>query len=239
MEEDTIEEKVEQAILDAKDAAKKMGAHYKEPKDWNQKDDEKETKKDSDKEASDEEEMTPERQREIDEQKMSKRKLKEKYRPTLSALKQMAQKPDVVEMHDVTSADPRLLVHLKGYRNLVPVPRHWCLKRRYLTSKRGFEKPPFELPEFIKRTGISELSGGGNLCGAHGLAVGELDFKGLNQFPNSIFFSYRFETRSWKKMKFEIERQSSVKKCDLNWVKFIWTMKNCMTRFFDTRPSQI
>ena len=60
-------------------------------------------------------------------------------------------------MHDVTSADPRLLVHLKGYRNTVPVPRHWCLKRKYLTSKRGFEKPPFELPEFIKRTGITEM----------------------------------------------------------------------------------
>ncbi len=46
----------------------------------------------------------------------------------------------------MTSQDPRLLVHLKAYRNTVPVPRHWCQKRKYLQGKRGIEKPPFELP---------------------------------------------------------------------------------------------
>jgi hypothetical protein len=50
------------------------------------------------------------------------------------------------QAHDVTSQDPRLLVHLKAYRNTVPVPRHWCQKRKYLQGKRGIEKPPFELP---------------------------------------------------------------------------------------------
>ena len=35
-------------------------------------------------------------------------------------------------------------------RNTVPVPRHWCFKRKYLQGKRGIEKPPFNLPEFIK-----------------------------------------------------------------------------------------
>ena len=34
-------------------------------------------------------------------------------------------RPDVVEVWDVTSHDPRLLVFLKAYRNAVPVPRHW------------------------------------------------------------------------------------------------------------------
>ena len=63
------------------------------------------------------------------------------------------QRPDVVEAHDVTAQDPRLLVHLKAYRNTVPVPTHWCQKRKYLQNKRGFEKPPFELPEYIRRTG--------------------------------------------------------------------------------------
>lgn len=66
-------------------------------------------------------------------------------------------RPDVVEMHDVTAQEPKLLVHLKATRNTVPVPRHWCFKRKYLQGKRGIEKPPFELPEFIKKTGIQEM----------------------------------------------------------------------------------
>jgi hypothetical protein len=33
---------------------------------------------------------------------------------------------------DATSADPKLLVFLKSYRNTVPVPRHWCQKRKFL-----------------------------------------------------------------------------------------------------------
>lgn len=48
-------------------------------------------------------------------------------------------------------------MHLKSYRNCVPVPSHWSLKREYLSSKRGVEKPPFELPKFIKDTGIMEM----------------------------------------------------------------------------------
>ena len=66
-------------------------------------------------------------------------------------------RPDVVEMHDVTARDPKLLVHLKSTRNTVPVPRHWCFKRKYLQGKRGIEKPPFDLPDFIKKTGIMEM----------------------------------------------------------------------------------
>lgn len=33
---------------------------------------------------------------------------------------------------DATAADPKLLVFLKSYRNTVPVPRHWCQKRKFL-----------------------------------------------------------------------------------------------------------
>ncbi len=72
-------------------------------------------------------------------------------------LLQLVVRPDVVEMHDVTARDPKLLVHLKATRNTVPVPRHWCFKRKYLQGKRGIEKPPFELPDFIKATGIMEM----------------------------------------------------------------------------------
>lgn len=46
---------------------------------------------------------------------------------------------------------------LKATRNTVSVPRHWCFKRKYLQGKRGIEKPPFDLPDFIKATGIMEM----------------------------------------------------------------------------------
>jgi hypothetical protein len=67
---------------------------------------------------------------------------------------QTCPRPDVVEWHDVTSRDPKLLVYLKSLRNTVPVPRHWCFKRKYLAGKRGVERAPFQLPDFIRRTGI-------------------------------------------------------------------------------------
>ncbi|XP_002131663.2 splicing factor 3B subunit 2 [Ciona intestinalis] len=90
-------------------------------------------------------------------QKLSKKKLRRMNRLSVAELKQLVTRPDVVEMHDVTAQDPRLLVHLKASRNSVTVPRHWCFKRKYLQGKRGFEKPPFELPQCIKNTGIMEM----------------------------------------------------------------------------------
>jgi splicing factor 3B subunit 2 len=89
--------------------------------------------------------------------KLSKKKKKLMSRLSVAELKQLVQRPDVVEAHDVSSSDPRLLVFLKAYRNSVPVPRHWCHKRKYLQGKRGIEKPPFQLPEFIADTGISKI----------------------------------------------------------------------------------
>jgi splicing factor 3B subunit 2 len=67
-----------------------------------------------------------------EENKISKKKKKLMSRLSVAELKQLVQRPDVVEAHDVTSSDPRLLVFLKAYRNTVPVPRHWCHKRKYL-----------------------------------------------------------------------------------------------------------
>ncbi|KAJ3585551.1 hypothetical protein NHX12_014270 [Muraenolepis orangiensis] len=107
-----------------------------------------EEKKDSD---DSDDEMRP------DVSKLSKKKMRRMNRLTVAELKQLVARPDVVEMHDVTAQEPKLLVHLKATRNTVPVPRHWCFKRKYLQGKRGIEKPPFELPEFIKRTGIQEM----------------------------------------------------------------------------------
>mmetsp|Transcript_20394 Transcript_20394/g.25330 ORF Transcript_20394/g.25330 Transcript_20394/m.25330 type:complete len:545 (+) Transcript_20394:43-1677(+) len=92
-----------------------------------------------------------------DDKALSRRKQKILSRMSVAELKQLVTHPDVVESHDVTAPDPKLLVHLKGYRNAVPVPRHWCHKRRYLQGKRGLEKKPFRLPEFIAQTGIEKI----------------------------------------------------------------------------------
>lgn len=60
---------------------------------------------------------------------------------------------------DPTPSRPALLVlcRRQAYRNTVPVPRHWSQKRKYLQGKRGLEKPPFQLPDFIEATGIAEM----------------------------------------------------------------------------------
>jgi len=87
----------------------------------------------------------------------SKRKLREMLRPSVAELKRRVQRPDLVEAHDVTAADPEFLIALKGVPGTVPVPRHWGRKRKYLQGKRGYEKPPFELPDFILKTGIAEV----------------------------------------------------------------------------------
>jgi len=92
-----------------------------------------------------------------EEKKISKKEKKRQKRVSIAVLKQLVKRPDVVEAWDVTSADPMLLVYLKACRNTVFVPRHWNQKRKYLQGKRGIEKPPFQLPEFIAATGISRI----------------------------------------------------------------------------------
>lgn len=76
---------------------------------------------------------------------------------TVAQLKSMVAKPQLVEWTDVSSPDPALLLEMKSYKNVVPVPNHWSLKREYLSSKRGIEKAPFALPKFIAETGIAEM----------------------------------------------------------------------------------
>jgi len=87
----------------------------------------------------------------------SKKQKKMMKRLTIAELKQLVSKPEVVEAWDVTASDPRLLVLLKSTRNTIPVPRHWAQKRKFLQGKRGVEKPPFQLPEFIAATGIEKI----------------------------------------------------------------------------------
>ncbi|KZF20666.1 splicing factor 3B subunit 2 [Xylona heveae TC161] len=103
---------------------------------------------DDDDDIPDEEDSTP---------KISKKAKKRATQLSVAELKALVRNPDKVEWTDTSASDPRLLVHLKSYRNVVPVPGHWSLKREYLSSKRGIEKPPFTLPKFIQETGIAEM----------------------------------------------------------------------------------
>ncbi len=71
-----------------------------------------------------------------------------------------ASAPGLVTAHQHARHTARatfLSTPLQAYRNTVSVPRHWSQKRKYLQGKRGLEKPPFKLPDFIEATGITEM----------------------------------------------------------------------------------
>ncbi|KAL5355467.1 hypothetical protein BJX96DRAFT_141364 [Aspergillus floccosus] len=128
-------------VLDRFDEAEETNAESKETE-------KPEIYYDDDDEIPDEEESEP---------KLSKKKRKELSKLSVAELKAMVRRPEIVEWTDTSAPDPRLLVHIKAHRNVVPVPSHWSLKREYLSSKRGIEKPPFALPKFIQETGIAEM----------------------------------------------------------------------------------
>lgn len=89
--------------------------------------------------------------------KLSKKARKAANKLSIAELKAIVRKPEIVEWTDTSAQDPKLLVNIKSARNVVPVPSHWSLKREYLSSKRGIEKPGFALPKFIAETGISDM----------------------------------------------------------------------------------
>ncbi|KAL6991028.1 hypothetical protein U1Q18_009151 [Sarracenia purpurea var. burkii] len=109
-------------------------------------------KKKDDSDSEEEEQDVPQKEGGI-----SNKKKKLQRRMKIAELKQICSRPDVVEVWDATASDPKLLVYLKSYRNTVPVPRHWCQKRKFLQGKRGIEKQPFQLPDFIAATGIEKI----------------------------------------------------------------------------------
>ena len=85
--------------------------------------------------------MGEEGQEEQNEQEavLSKRQRRRMSRMTVSELKQVVTRPEVVETWDTTSRDPVLLVYLKSYRNTVPVPAQ---KMPHNRSARGFASRP-------------------------------------------------------------------------------------------------
>ena len=72
--------------------------------------------------------------------------LRDILRPSLEELKQC-----------LTSPDLDFLVLLKVLMSKVPIPWYCGRKQKYLQGKRGFEKTPFQLPDFIIKIGITKL----------------------------------------------------------------------------------
>ena len=105
----------------------------------------------------DDDDDIPDEEQERGQPKLSKKARKRQNKLSIAELKAVVQHPEMVEWTDADASDPKLLVAIKSYRNVVPVPSHWSLKREYLSSKRGVEKPPFQLPKFIADTGIAEM----------------------------------------------------------------------------------
>lgn len=66
---------------------------------------------------------------------VSKRKLRDMLRPSVADLKRRVKRPELVEAHDITAADPDFLIEMKSIPGTVPVPRHWGRKRKYLQGK--------------------------------------------------------------------------------------------------------
>ena len=59
--------------------------------------------------------------------KLSKKKRKAMTKLTVAELKSLVRRPELVEWTDTSAPDPRLLISIKGGRNVVPVPGHWSL----------------------------------------------------------------------------------------------------------------
>lgn len=77
---------------------------------------------------------------------------------TIAELKSLVQRPDLVEACDVNSPDPLFLLTLKAVTPFsVPVPVHWSSKRKFMANKRGVDRVPYKLPDFIEATGIARI----------------------------------------------------------------------------------
>lgn len=113
----------------------------------------------SDSENEDQDQKDSERDQDNTTQSLqqSKRKLRKLHKVPLAELKSRAPRPELVEWFDADAPDPDLVVQIKAARGVVGVPDHWQLKRDYLSSKRGNFKRPFDLPPYIKSTGIMEM----------------------------------------------------------------------------------
>lgn len=75
-------------------------------------------------------------------------------RAAIAVVKAYAPDPSIIEAWDVSADDALLLARLKATPNSVRVPPNWRSKRKYLQNKRGLEKRPLALPDYIIATGV-------------------------------------------------------------------------------------
>ncbi|KAH3662277.1 hypothetical protein OGAPHI_005526 [Ogataea philodendri] len=90
-------------------------------------------------------------------EQLSKRQFKKKYKIPLAYLKAESDKPELLEMADADSPDPRLLAYLKSQHNAILVPQHWAAAKGFLMGRRNYDRPPYQLPKFIADTGIIQM----------------------------------------------------------------------------------
>ncbi len=89
---------------------------------------------------------------------LSKKQLRRQRAALLPDLKARVLRPDLVELTDVTSPDPDLLLALKSVPGAVPVPRHWADKQRYLAKRATREM--YRLPPNLDATGVAKVRAG-------------------------------------------------------------------------------
>lgn len=107
--------------------------------------------------ANDSEDSEEESTSEEEDRITSKRQLRLMNKIPLADLKSFTDSPHLVEWYDADAPDPYMLLTLKSQPNIVQVPEHWTNKRDYLSLRKGIDRPPFELPDYIKDTGIQDL----------------------------------------------------------------------------------
>lgn len=88
---------------------------------------------------------------------VSKQQVKKYGRPTIGMLKSISRRPELIEPFDTDAPDPFMLAEIKNMRNCVPIPTHWCQKRKYLNYKKGSEVSRYRLPVYLEKTGIPQM----------------------------------------------------------------------------------
>ena len=140
----------------------------------------------------------------------------------------------VLQAHDVTSSDPRLLVFLKAYRNTVPVPRHWCAKRKYLQGKRGIERPPFELPGALLPPCLVARDAALRLTRP---PPPPPRLRPPLQSSSRTRASRRFVTRATRRRRRRQRSSGSATRCSPRWGRSTSTTRSCTTPSSSSRPS--
>ena len=74
---------------------------------------------------------------------------------TVGRLKLAVYRPEAVDLHDINANDPIAAVHLRTYRNYVPVPQHWSHRRKYLSQRSSNLR--YELPADVAGTRVATI----------------------------------------------------------------------------------